>query len=353
MKNINFKNFEPFSLSKKEKSFFFFNEIKKLTKHHYANSKEYKKILNFTNKKNDFKHLDEIPFLPIYLFKEYELMSISKDKVFKTLNSSGTSGQKKSKIFLDSTNAQSQQLVLSKILTNIIGSRRLPMLIVDKNPKNFSKSELSAKSAAINGFSIFGRDHLYLLNEKSEIDYLNLNIFLEKYADKSFLIFGFTSIVFKNLFSDIKLKKIKNNFRNGILMHGGGWKKIENIKVSSFEYKKKLFNKLKLKHIYNYYGLVEQTGSIFIECKYCNYLTTSVFSEIIIRDKYLNVAKNGKKGFIQVMSLLPTSYPGHSILTEDIGEIISKGNCICSKYSTRFKVHGRLPLSEVRGCSDI
>ena len=353
MKNINFKNFEPFSLSKKEKSFFFFNEIKKLTKHHYANSKEYKKILNFTNKKNDFKHLDEIPFLPIYLFKEYELMSISKDKVFKTLNSSGTSGQKKSKIFLDSTNAHNQQLVLSKILKTIVGSKRLPMLIIDKNPKNIFKSELSAKLAAINGFSIFGKEHLYLLDEKGEIDYLNLNIFLGKYSSSNFLIFGFTSIVFETLFTKINQAMLKNNFKNGILIHGGGWKKMENIKVSNFIFKKKLFDKINLKNIYNYYGLVEQIGSIFVECKYCNCLTTSLFSEIIIRDKYLNVAKNGQKGFIQVLSLLPTSYPGHSILTEDIGEIITKNSCVCSKYSTRFKIHGRLPESEIRGCSNI
>ena len=353
MIHTNFNKFEPFSLNQKEKYFFFFNEIKKLTNHHYTNSEEFKKILNFTNKKNNYKNLEDVPFLPIHLFKEYELMSVPKNKIFKTLNSSGTSGKKKSKIFLDSNNARNQQLVLSKILKTIIGNKRLPMLIIDKNPKNIYKSEISAKLAAINGFSIFGREHSYLLNEKGEIDYLNLNIFLEKYGNTNFLIFGFTSTVYENLFSKINLKNLKNNFCNGILIHGGGWKKMESIKVSNAEYKKKLFNKVKLKNIYNYYGLVEQTGSIFIECQYCNDLTTSIFSEVIIRDKYLNVAASGQKGFIQVMSLLPTSYPGHSILTEDIGEIITKNSCVCSKYSTRFKIHGRLPESEIRGCSNI
>jgi len=353
MKNINFKDLEPFSLNGKNKKSFFFNKIRNLTQHHYINSKEYKKIFNFLDKKNNIKSLEDIPFLPIHLFKEYELMSVPKNKILKTLNSSGTSGQKKSKIFLDRYNALNQQIVLSKILKTIIGSKRLPMLIIDKNPKNILKSELSAKLAAINGFSIFGREHLYLLDEKGEIDYLNLNIFLEKYSKSNFFIFGFTSIVFETLFSKLNLVKLKNNFQNGILIHGGGWKKMENIKISNSEYKKKLFTKTNLKNIYNYYGLVEQTGSIFVECKHCNCLTTSIFSEVIIRDKYLNVAKNGQKGFIQVLSLLPTSYPGHSILTEDIGEIITKDRCVCSKYSTRFIVHGRLPQSEIRGCSDI
>ena len=83
-----------------------------------------------------------------------------------------------------------------------------------------------------------------------------------------------------------------------------------------------VFNKIKIKDIYNYYGLVEQTGSIFIECKKCGQLVTSVFSDIFIRDREFNIVKNGKKGLIQLFSLLPTSYPGHSILTEDIGEIV-------------------------------
>ena len=90
MIHINFNKFEPFSLNQKEKYFFFFNEIKKLTNHHYTNSEEFKKILNFTNKKNNYKNLEDVPFLPIHLFKEYELMSVPKNKIFKTLNSSGT-----------------------------------------------------------------------------------------------------------------------------------------------------------------------------------------------------------------------------------------------------------------------
>ena len=119
--------------------------------------------------------------------------------------------------------------------------------------------------------------------------------------------------------------------------------------------KLKINNKLfkeKLLHVHNYYGLVEQTGSIFIECKKCGSFVTSVFSDILIRDKHFNVVKNGKKGFIQLFSLLPTSYPGHSILTEDIGEIIENGKNKCRLKGKHFLVHGRVEHSEIRGCSD-
>ena len=145
---------------------------------------------------------------------------------------------------------------------------------------------------------------------------------------------------------------MKFSFKNGILLHGGGWKKMEAIKVSNKIFKERLLKKIKLKNIYNYYGLVEQTGSIFIECGKCGCFITSIFSDILIRDKHFNVLKNGKKGIIQLFSLLPTSYPGHSILTEDIGEIINEDGSKCGTKGKCFLVHGRAAKSEIRGCSD-
>ena len=76
------------------------------------------------------------------------------------------------------------------------------------------------------------------------------------------------------------------------------------------------------------------------------------FSDFLIRDKNFKIQKNGSKGFIQLLSTLPTSYPGHSILTEDIGEIIGVDNCKCGLKGKYFVVHGRAKEAEVRGCSD-
>ena len=116
--------------------------------------------------------------------------------------------------------------------------------------------------------------------------------------------------------------------------------------------KQKLFNKIKLENIYNYYGMVEQTGSIFIECKKCSCLVASIYSDVLIRDKDFNIVKDGNKGFIQLLSLLPTSYPGHSIITEDIGEIVNDDVRKCNLNGKHFLVHGRAERSEIRGCSD-
>ena len=351
--NINFYNkLDPFSLKEGEKRKFFEKEINSLISFHYKNSKDYKKILDLLGYKLKWKKLDEVPFLPAKLFKEFELRSIPKKKIFKTLVSSGTSGGGLSKIYLDKENAYNQVKVLTKIMSTILGNRRLPTLIVDQNPKILDRSVINAKSAAIYGFSIFGTNHTYLLNNQGEIDYILLNNFLKKYGKKTFFVFGFTSVVFENLVKKLSTKLLKFNFKNGVLLHGGGWKKMEKIKINNKIFKQKILNKTNLENIYNYYGLVEQTGSIFIECKKCSCFVTSIFSDVLIRDKHFNIATNGQKGFIQLFSLLPTSYPGHSILTEDIGEIVNDNNCVCAQKGKRFLVHGRVKQSEVRGCSD-
>ena len=354
MKEIN-KLFKTniFSTSRDKKNSLFKKILNKLTFHHYQNSKEYKKLLDFFGyNKKKIRNISEIPFLPARLFKEFELKSISKNKIVKTLISSGTSGSAPSKIFLDKDNANKQTKVLEKIMTTVLGKRRLPMLIVGQNPKIADRSVFNAQIAAIYGFSIFGRDYTYLLNRENKIDYKALNIFLKKYKNDKFFIFGFTSMVYEHLIKKLSKSSVKFDFRNGILIHGGGWKKMESLKVNNKIFKKELFNKIKLKNIFNYYGLVEQTGSIFIECK-CGYFITSAFSEILIRDNNFNILKNGQKGLIQLFSLLPTSYPGHSILTEDIGEIIDESSCNCKFNGKRFLVHGRVEEAETRGCSDV
>ena len=61
---------------------------------------------------------------------------------------------------------------------------------------------------------------------------------------------------------------------------------------------------------------------------------------------------NGVPGLIQLVSVLPESYPGHSILTEDTGFIIGEDDCPCGRLGKTFKVCGRIKNAEIRGCSD-
>ena len=57
-------------------------------------------------------------------------------------------------------------------------------------------------------------------------------------------------------------------------------------------------------------------------------------------------------GLVQVISTIPESYPGHCILTEDLGRQIGFDDCECGRAGKYFTIYGRAEQSEVRGCSD-
>ena len=95
------------------------------------------------------------------------------------------------------------------IMKTVLGNERLPMLIVDKNPSIKNRQTLNARMAAINGFSIFGREHAFLLDDNENINYKVLNNFLNKHNSKKFLIFGFTSIVYENLVNKLSKNLLK------------------------------------------------------------------------------------------------------------------------------------------------
>ena len=84
--------------------------------------------IGFDVKKNH--SYTDIPFIPVRLFKEYDLLSVPKDDVVKTMTSSGTTGQRVSKIFLDKTTSANQTKVLAKIVSSFTGQKRLPMLLL-------------------------------------------------------------------------------------------------------------------------------------------------------------------------------------------------------------------------------
>ena len=138
----------------------------------------------------------------------------------------------------------------------------------------------------------------------------------------------------------------------GTLIHGGGWKKLVAEAVSPIQFKQKLKSVCGIQRVYDYYGMVEQTGTIYMECE-CGHLHTPVFSDVIIRRANdFSVADIGEEGLIQVVSVLAKSYPGHSLLTEDSGVILGEDDCPCGRKGKYFKINGRIKNAEIRGCSD-
>ena len=79
----------------------------------------------------------------------------------------------------------------------------------------------------------------------------------------------------------------------------------------------------------------------------------STYSDLIVRRGLdFSVASVGEKGILEVVSLLPESYPGHALLTEDEGALLGVDDCPCGRKGKYFKVFGRIQHAELRGCSD-
>lgn len=348
-----FFKLSPYELSKDEKQKLLTQELLSLTKHHKLHCKEYAAILQALNFNEDsVKTYYDLPFIPVRLFKEYDLMSIDKSQVFKTMTSSGTTGQKVSKIFVDKDTASNQQKTLIKILSDFIGKQRLPMLIIDSPKVVKDRNLFSARGAAILGLSMLARERIYALDENMQLNLEVVKEFCQKYEGQSVLLFGFTFMVWQHLYSELKRLNLKLNLPEAFLITGGGWKKLVTLNISREAFKDALREQCGIGHFLDHYGMVEQTGSIYAECEY-GHLHASNYSDVIIRDpKDFSICKVGQKGIIQVVSVLPHSYPGHSLLTEDEGIILGEDDCPCGRHGKYFTITGRMKKAELRGCSD-
>ena len=345
-------NSDPFGLEIKKKDRWYLKNQKKLCLYHYKYSKNYKLILdNIFKSISKIKKVSDLPFIHTSLFKNFNLISINNDQNISTFNSSGTTGSKQSKINLDPKTALLQSKALSKIFSKIINKDKDIFFIENKNFLN-SRESMSAKGAAIKGFGQLCKKKYFLLDKNNKVNISILKNYLKKNINKEFIIFGFTSSIWFNLVKEARKQKIKLKKNQGILIHGGGWKKMHNLKVDNNKFKNEIISLFGLKQVYNYYGMIEQTGSVFLECEE-GYFHSSIFSDIFIRNSKLELSKIKETGLIQTLSLLPLSYPGHNILTEDIGIIHGIDDCPCGKKGKYFRVLGRVPNAELRGCSDV
>ena len=343
----------PFSPRKAEKDALLTERLLDLTKKHIASCTEYArmmKALGFTSEQ--VRHYNDIPFLPVSLFKDMQLKSIPDEEVFKITTSSGTTGQAVSRIYLDRATALAQQKTLVKIVSNFTGSSRMPMMIIDSPSVVKDRTTFSARGAGILGFSIFGADKVYALDDEMHFNQVAVEAFLKRHSGKKILLFGFTFIIWLHFYKELLKFNQKLDFSNAIMIHGGGWKKLISEAVTKDEFKSCLHDICGLDSIHDYYGMVEQTGSIYMECE-CGHLHAGVFSDVITRRfTDFSVCNFGEKGIVQVVSVLPESYPGHSLLTEDEGVILGEDDCPCGRGGKYFEIYGRLQNAEIRGCSD-
>ncbi|MGB7509947.1 MAG: hypothetical protein WBP54_01515 [Pelodictyon phaeoclathratiforme] len=354
MLDLAYLDWPVYQIPKREKRELLTGRLKALTRHHYDHCKEYASLLNaYGVEVNAITSLEDIPFFPVRLFKTYELRSVSENEVFKVLTSSGTTSQTVSRIYLDRNTATAQTKALVRIMQSFLGKQRLPMLIVDHPGVIRNRLSFSARGAGILGLSNFGRSHIYALkDENMELDMEVIEAFLDKNRNEKIFVFGFTFMVWKYLVQTLERMGKHIAIPEAILIHSGGWKKLHDEAVDNRTFKSRLQSVTGIQSVHDFYGMVEQVGSVYMECEH-GFLHAPSYSDILIRDPYdWSVCGVNQPGLVQVLSTIPTSYPGHSLLTEDIGTLHGEDDCACGRAGKYFTIQGRLKRAEIRGCSD-
>ena len=191
--------------------------LEELTEYHRRNCAGYDRILSLLDGHVYSAGLASVPYLPATLFKTHALRSVPEQEIFKTLTSSGTTGQQASRIVLDRETARLQSTALSKIIMHVLGPRRLPMILVESSGLIKNRDSLSARAAGLVGIANFGRSHFYALDDNMELNEPGLREFLKQHGNAPFLIFGFTFMAWQYLLlriADLRAGSLEWNSRS-------------------------------------------------------------------------------------------------------------------------------------------
>lgn len=339
------------------------NILLEIIKPQLARAQNNKFIKNFFERQqveiDKISGLQEVPAVPVQMFKYFDLSTCPKGDISMVLQSSGTTSSIKSRVPLNKITMANQTKALNSTLADYLGQNRKIFLVIDHEGINNPSKEISARTAGVRGLSAFSKKIFYLLKEEDGKLSLNLPAIKEvgeNFSGEEVYVFGFTYIIWSVFMKQLRENpgSVKFNFKDVKIFHSGGWKKMEEEKISKDEFSEKIaeiFGVAK-KSVHDFYGMAEQTGIIFIDCEY-GFKHVPNFSQVIVRDiKTQKPCPINEIGLIEVMSVLSDSYYGQAILTEDKGYILGIDNCPCGRKGRYFNFVTRLQKAELRGCGN-
>jgi hypothetical protein len=305
-----------------------------------------------------YRRYEDIPWIHVSAFKKFELRSVPEDRVVRVVTSSATTSGTPSRIHIDKPTSFRQAKALATTLTNVLGTTRRPYLVLDAAESNAKSSSLSARGAAIRGLLPFASDVTYALDSHGAELVPNeerMRAFFDKHAARSPLLFGFTYIVWQAVLGALHERGVRFGPAPGaMLLHSGGWKKLTELAVGKDVFAGRaaeLFG-MEPSHVLDFYGMAEQVGVVFVDCTAGNKHPPD-FADVLLRDPLtLERVRPGQAGLIEVLSVLPESYPGQALLTDDVGVLVGEDGCSCGRRGRHFRIRSRVAQAEVRGCGD-
>jgi hypothetical protein len=304
--------------------------------------------------------LEELPYLHADVFKQLDLATVADGTGLKTLESSATSGVP-SRVRLDRVTMRRQDRALVTVLKDVLGKERLAYVVFELDPAKDATGPLTARGAGLRGFLKSATDTTYVLEPDGRdfrLDIGRLKARLERAASEQepVVVFGFTFLLYTYGVRALVEAGLRFRLPEGsVALHLGGWKKLEAQKVS----RERLWAEIEQvfgiprRRVFDFYGFTEQMGIVYPDC-WASGFHVPAAAEVIIRDpRTMRPVRPGGRGPIQVVTFLPHSYPGVSVLTDDLGELVMEDGCACGRRGRVFRVLGRVEKAEARGCSDM
>jgi hypothetical protein len=331
----------------------FLAEMNELTRAHLAGCEPYRRMWPAWA---GAEHAGELPFVHATVFKHVELRTEGSGIVHqRTLRSSATSGQAPSRVALDAASSELQARSTRAILADFVGDAKRPLFVLDSAAALRERGGVSARVAAALALQPFASEIHFLLPDPNDPASLRWDVVEEVLdAQAEALVYGFTWMLWLAWAEAARPRAAGAALRGKRLhfVHSGGWKKLETLAVDRATFDARLLEGLAPgSRVVDYYGLVEQVGVVYPLCeKGARHVPG--WSEVLVRDPCDLELLDGSEGQLQLLNTLARGAPYHSVLTEDVGRLLS-GPCPCGRAGRRFELLGRVPQAETRGCANV
>ncbi len=169
------------------------------------------------------------------------------------------------------------------------------------------------------------------------------------------LVYGFTYVIWNSFVSALESRGVTLDMPKVRVLHSGGWKRLESQAVTRDVFSRGVASAFgcSCDRVIDFYGMVENVGVVYPDCDY-GHKHVPAFADVVVRDPLtLDPVGAGQQGLIQVCSVLPTSFPGFLLLSEDLAQIAGPDGCPCGRRGVYFRFIGRAPKAEVRGCGNL
>jgi hypothetical protein len=347
----------PYELTPAEKHAFLVPRLAELVEHHRARCAPYARwIADWRTSRPELSTVDDVPFLPVSVFKEYDLRSTTEEVM--SVSSSSTTGTGASRIYVDKQTRKRQNLSASRLLSDFVGEAQRPYIVFDEEATVRGTAGMSARGAAIMSLAHLASEFHFVMRAEGDhlvLDPAALAHAIDRVSGRPFLAYGFTYLLYQ-AHQELDRAGFHVDAHQGtVFLHSGGWKRMADIAVDKDTFNHTIASRWTLtpSAVIDFYGMVEQVGVVYPDCPYGSKHVPYWADVVVRRPDSLEPAAPGEVGLLQLVNCLPLSAPNHSVLTEDLGELQFEDGCPCGRRGRAFRFVGRAPRAELRGCSDV